>query len=84
MHYRLFHGRWKPGNFLFNLKAYLMTEKIEMVVPEEVLISKIFHIRDYNVMLDEDLANLYGVETKQLKDRSDEMLIASPKTLCLN
>jgi hypothetical protein len=44
-----------------------MTQKIEMAVPEEVLISKIFHILGYNVMLDEDLAHLYGVETKQLK-----------------
>src|ERR1700748_911345 len=49
------------------LKKHLMTEKLEMIVPEEVLISKIFHIRDHNVMLDEDLANLYEVETKQLK-----------------
>ena len=38
-----------------------------MVVPEEVLISKIFHIRGHKVMLDEDLADLYEVETKQLK-----------------
>ena len=44
-----------------------MTEKFKMVVPEEVLISKIFHIRGHNVMLDEDLADLYEVETKQLK-----------------
>src|SRR5579872_1175806 len=44
-----------------------MTENKEMLVPEEVLVSKIFHIRGYNVMLDEDLADLYDVETKQLK-----------------
>ena len=44
-----------------------MTGKIELVVPEEVLISKIFHIRGHNVMLDEDLGDLYEVETKQLK-----------------
>ena len=44
-----------------------MTDKFAMVVPEEVLISKIFHFRGHNVMLDEDLADLYEVETKQLK-----------------
>jgi hypothetical protein len=49
------------------LKKHLMTENKEMLVPEEVLISKIFHIRGHNVMLDEDLADLYDVETKQLK-----------------
>ena len=49
------------------LKKHFMTENKEMLVPEEVLISKIFHIRGHNVMLDEDLADLYDVETKQLK-----------------
>jgi hypothetical protein len=44
-----------------------MTDKFAMVVPEEVLISKIFEVRGHSVMLDEDLADLYEVETKQLK-----------------
>jgi hypothetical protein len=44
-----------------------MTDKSALMVPEGVLISKIFHIRGHNVMLDEDLADLYVVETKQLK-----------------
>ena len=45
-----------------------MTEKkSEMIVPEEVVISKIYYIRGRKVMLDEDLADLYEVETKQLK-----------------
>jgi hypothetical protein len=42
-------------------------EKKEMIVPEEVLISKIYYFRGHKVMLDEDLAELYDVETKQLK-----------------
>jgi phage regulator Rha-like protein len=33
----------------------------------ETIISKIYIIRGLNVMLDRDLAELYGVETKQLK-----------------
>jgi phage regulator Rha-like protein len=37
------------------------------MVPEETIMSKIFLIRDMKVMLDMDLAELYGVETKQLK-----------------
>ena len=36
-------------------------------IPEEVIMSKIFLIRGKKVMLDADLADLYGVETKQLK-----------------
>ncbi|BFP41156.1 ORF6N domain-containing protein [Flavobacteriaceae bacterium GF1] len=42
-----------------------MSEKL--TIPEEVVISKIYFIRDLKVMLDRDLAELYQVETKQLK-----------------
>ena len=36
-------------------------------IPDEVIMSKIFLIRGRKVMLDRDIAELYGVETKQLK-----------------
>jgi len=36
-------------------------------LPDEVIISQIFIIRGQKVMLDRDLAVLYGVETKHLK-----------------
>ena len=36
------------------------------IIPQEVLASKIFLIRGQKVMLDRDLAALYGVETKTL------------------
>lgn len=42
-----------------------MSEKI--TIPDEVIINKIYVIRGQKVMLDRDLAELYGVETKQLK-----------------
>ncbi len=42
-----------------------MSEKI--TIPDEVIINKIYVIRGLKVMLDRDLAELYGVETKQLK-----------------
>jgi hypothetical protein len=44
-----------------------MAEKNELMIPEEVILRKIYLIRDQKVMLDMDLAELYGVETKQLK-----------------
>src|SRR3972149_5975377 len=37
------------------------------IIPQESIESKIFSIRCKRVMLDRDLANLYGVETKYLK-----------------
>lgn len=48
-------------NIYFMEKANLTT------LPDEVLVNKIYMIRGQKVMLDRDLAELYGVETKQLK-----------------
>ena len=39
----------------------------ESIIPSELIASKIYVIRRLKVMLDRDLAELYGVETKQLK-----------------
>lgn len=39
----------------------------ELTIPEEVIMNKIYLIRDMKVMIDRDLAELYGVETKYLK-----------------
>ena len=39
----------------------------EIIIPDEIISSKIYLIRGQKVMLDKDLAELYTVETKQLK-----------------
>jgi phage regulator Rha-like protein len=39
------------------------------IIPDEIIMSKIFYIRGQKVMLDSDLAELYGVETKRLKEQ---------------
>ena len=38
----------------------------KLVIPEEVVINKIYLVRGRKVMLDKDLAELYGVETRIL------------------
>ena len=38
------------------LKLILMTEKNEQMVPDEMVMSKIYYIREQKVMLDRDLA----------------------------
>jgi len=44
-----------------------MTPKeMRSIIPENILVNKIYEIRSHNVMLDSDLAELYGVETKVL------------------
>lgn len=37
-------------------------------IPDELIISKIYFIRSRKIMLDRDLAEIYGVETKRLKE----------------
>ncbi len=39
----------------------------EISVPDEIILSKIYLIRGQKVMLDRDLADLYGTETRTLK-----------------
>ena len=39
----------------------------EITIPDDIISSKIYLIRNQKVMLDKDLAELYLVETKQLK-----------------
>lgn len=42
-------------------------QQIAVTTPDEVVMNKIYFIRGQKVMLDSDLAELYQVETKQLK-----------------
>jgi hypothetical protein len=39
------------------------------MLPDEVIVSKIYLIRGQKVMLDEDLAELYEVETRRLNEQ---------------
>ena len=40
-----------------------------MVLSDELVISKIYMIRNHKVMLDDDLAELYQVETRRLNEQ---------------
>jgi len=40
-----------------------------LMVPDEVLVNKIYLVREQKVMLDSDLAELYQVETKRLNEQ---------------
>jgi len=57
-----------------------MSESIKSIaIPDEVVISKIYMIRNVKVMLDRDLAELYGVETKYLKRQVKRNMIRFPE-----
>ena len=40
-----------------------------VTIPDELVMNRIYVVRDQKVMLDEDLAELYGVETKRLNEQ---------------
>jgi len=46
-----------------------MTAKQTPSIPENIVVNKIYEIREHKVMLDSDLAELYGVETKRLNEQ---------------
>ena len=47
-----------------------MTEitKLPEIFPHDVVLTKIYLIRDQKIMIDRDLAELYGIETRRLKE----------------
>jgi hypothetical protein len=46
-----------------------MNDEEASTLPDEVLMDKILLIRNMKVMLDKDLAELYGIDTKRLKEQ---------------
>ena len=50
----------------------------DQFIPEEVITNKIYLIRGQKVMLDRDLAQLYGTETKKLKQQVKRNMIRFP------
>jgi hypothetical protein len=40
-----------------------------LVIPDEVLMNKIYLIRGQKVMIDSDLSELYGIETRRLNEQ---------------
>ena len=46
-----------------------MGNNSQLMIPDEILMQKIYMIRGRNVMLDQDLAELYNVKTKRLNEQ---------------
>jgi hypothetical protein len=46
-----------------------MANPLTLNIPNEIIVQKIYFFRNQKVMLDRDLAELYGVETKRLKEQ---------------
>jgi hypothetical protein len=57
----------------------MLVENTTSLIPDENIMLKIYVIREKKVMLDRDLAELYGVETKRLKEAVKRNLFRFPE-----
>ena len=68
------------GIYQFNINTMPKANKnIRTLLPDEVIITKIYLIRNQKVMLDRDLADMYGVETRVLKQAVKRNITRFPK-----
>ncbi|RIJ45359.1 ORF6N domain-containing protein [Maribellus luteus] len=54
-------------------------QKSDLMLPDEIIMTKIYLIREQKVMLDSDLAELYGVETRRLNEQVKRNISRFPK-----
>ena len=54
-------------DYIKKIKKTILENNAISIIPNEVIVNKIYLIRNLKVMLDTDLAELYNIETKQLK-----------------
>ncbi len=58
-------------------------QKNELLIPDEVVLNKIYFIRGQKVMLDRDLAELYGVKPIRLREQVKRNIIRFPENFML-
>lgn len=71
----------KWGKFISNHFKIMKKEAhtYSLAIPDEVLMNKIFLIRGQKVMVDSDLSELYGVETRRLNEQVKRNLPRFPE-----
>ena len=57
------------SNWSTYFKRNMAKTNKELMIPDELVMNKIYIIRGKKVMLDEDLAELYQVETRRLNEQ---------------
>ena len=62
-------SQFVTSSFYLCKKNEMAKKETSLAIPEEMIMNKIYFIRNQKVMLDRDLAELYGVETKRLKEQ---------------
>mgnify|MGYP002077660628 CR=1 FL=1 len=67
------------GEFTSPKQFNMAKAELQTLVAEQKILNRIYVIRNQKVMLDEDLAHMYGVETKQLKRQVKRNIERFPK-----
>jgi hypothetical protein len=62
----------------YNPKNKIMSTEIS-IIPDELVVNKIYFLRNHKVMLDRDLATLYGIETRVLKQAVRRNIVRFPE-----
>jgi len=66
--------------FSYNIKTKAMAKKeLQALVAEQKILNRIYVIRGEKIMLDKDLAELYGIETRVLKQAVKRNIERFPK-----
>ena len=58
-------------------------KELQALVAEHKILSRIYVIRDQKIMLDEDLAEMYKVETRRLNEQVKRNISRFPKDFML-
>ena len=74
-------NRYKIIFLCFTFIEFIVMIKKEsaLVVPNEIVMSKIYIIRNHKVMLDRDLAELYGVKSIRLREQVKRNITKFPE-----
>ena len=65
--------------FIFIESLIMLKKESQLVVPDEIVMNKIYIIRNHKVMLDKDLAELYGVKSIRLREQVKRNITKFPQ-----
>jgi hypothetical protein len=55
-----------------------------MEITEQLIVDRVLVIRGVKIMLDKDLAEIYGVKVKRLNEQVKEIILVFLPTLCFS
>lgn len=67
-------------NYIYKIKIITMAKKeLQSLVAEQKILNRIYVVREQKVMIDEDLAEMYSIETRRLNKQVKRNIKRFPK-----